>query len=298
MTKKLQTIVNQLKANQNELYADGAFQYFIDNQIDVDELTEILKEEGIVLPEEFYKLSKPEQKRYRRHVDVTVYYDNDHEEQTARVAFNNPYFYDLAEHARKTVVYTDKLTRYVFDLVDINLIFLGMQYIKIHNCYIRRFDKLMAYADKRGINDLYELTIDLIGKPHSLPEEKQLQSLLLKYLDSDKLVGIDLLNDPNDRFFFLMEYLLSALPRKEANTLKVKFLILSKEQLRGELDYYDLDKPAKWILKDYMGKGVFSFNAIKLLKEHVKKYPELLDGMFPNGYMALYYAFLANEEEM
>ena len=95
-----------------------------------------------------------------------------------------------------------------------------------------------------------------------------------------------------------MEYLLSALPRKEANTLKVKFLILNKEQLRGELDCYNLDKPAKWILKDYMGKGVFSFNAIKLLKEHVKKYPELLDGMFPNGYMALYYAFLANEEEM
>ena len=96
----------------------------------------------------------------------------------------------------------------------------------------------------------------------------------------------------------MIEYLLSALPRKEANTLKVKFLILNKEHLRGELDYYDLDKPAKWILKDYMGKGVFSYNAIKLLKEHVKKHPELLDGMYPNGYMAFYYAFLANEEEM
>lgn len=74
MTKKLQTIINQLKANQNELYVDGAFQYFIDNQIDVNELTEILKAEGIVLPENFYKLSKPEQKRYRRHVSVSVYY--------------------------------------------------------------------------------------------------------------------------------------------------------------------------------------------------------------------------------
>ena len=298
MTKKLQTIINQLKADQNELYADGAFQYFIDNQIDVNELTEILKAEGIVLPENFYKLSKPEQKRYRRHVSVSVYYDKDHEESEGQVMFNNPYFYDLAEHARKTVAYTDKLTRYVFDLVDINLIFLGMQYIKVHNCYIRRFDKLMAYADKKGINDLYELTIDLIGRPHLSTEDKQLQSLLLKYLDSDKLVGIDLLNRPNDRFFFLIEYLLSALPRKEANTLKVKFLILNKEHLRGELDYYDLDKPAKWILKDYMGKGVFSYNAIKLLKEHVKKHLELLDGMYPNGYMAFYYAFLANEEEM
>ena len=171
-----------------------------------------------------------------------------------------------------------------------------MQYIKVHNCYLRRFDKLMAYADKKGINDLYELTIDLVGKPHSLNEEKQLQSLLIKYLDSDKLVGIDLLK-PVDRFFFLIEYLLSSLPRKEANTLKVKFLILGKDKLRGDLDYYDLDKPAKWILKDYIGKGVFSYNAIKLLKDHVKKYPELLDGIYPNGYMALYYAFLANEEE-
>ena len=50
MTKKLQNIISILKANQNEMYADGAFQYFIDNQIDVNELTEILKEEGIVLP--------------------------------------------------------------------------------------------------------------------------------------------------------------------------------------------------------------------------------------------------------
>ena len=30
--------------------------YFIDNQIDVNELTEILKTEGIVLPEHFYQL--------------------------------------------------------------------------------------------------------------------------------------------------------------------------------------------------------------------------------------------------
>lgn len=296
MTKKLQKIINILKTNQNELYTDGAFQYFIDNQINVDELAEILKEEGIALPEGFYKLSKPEQKRYRRHVTVSVYYDKDHEESEGHVSFNAPYFYDLAEHARKTVTYTDKLTRYVFDLIDINLLFLGMQYIKVHNCYLRRFDKLMAYADKKGINDLYELTIDLVGKPHSLSEEKQLQNLLIKYLNSDKLVGIDLLK-PVDKFFFLIEYLLSSLPRKEANTLKAKFLILGKDKLRGDLDYYDSDKPAKWILKDYMGKGMFSYNAIKLLKNHVKKYPELLDGLYPNGYMSLYYAFLANEEE-
>ena len=93
MTKKLQNIINILKANQNELYADGAFQYFIDNQIDVNELTEILKEEGMALPEEFYKLSKPEQKRYRRHVTVSVYYDKDYEESEGHVSFNAPYFY-------------------------------------------------------------------------------------------------------------------------------------------------------------------------------------------------------------
>ena len=187
MTKKLQNIINILKANQNELYADGAFQFFIDNQIDVDELTEILKAEGIVLPKEFYKLSKSDQKRYRRHVTVSVYYDKDHEESEGHVSFNAPYFYDLAEHARKTVAYTDKLTRYVFDLIDINLLFLGMQYIKVHNCYLRRFDKLMSYADKRGINDLYELTINLVGKPHSLNEEKQLQRELINYVSSKEL---------------------------------------------------------------------------------------------------------------
>lgn len=296
MTKKVQNIISILKANQNELYADGAFQYFIDNQIDVDELTEILKEGEIILPEDFYKLSKPEQKKYRRHVTVSVYYDKDHEESESHVAFNAPYFYDLAEHARKTVYYTDKLTRYVFDLIDTNLLFLGMQYIKVHNCYLRRFDKLIAYADKKGINDLFELTIDLVGDIHLLKEEIELRTLLIKYLDSDKLVGINLLN-PIQKFFFLMEYLLNNLPRKEANTLKVKFLILSKDHLRGDLDYYDLNKPAKWILKDYMGKNLFKKSAVRMLKEHVKNNPDLLDGMHPNGYMALYYAFLANEEE-
>lgn len=115
----------------------------------MNELTEILKEEGIVLPEKFYKLSKPEQKKYRRHVTVSIYCDNDYEESEAHVSFNGPYFYDLVEHARKTVVYTDKLVRYVYVLVETNLLFLGMQYIKVHNCYLRRFDKLMAYADKK-----------------------------------------------------------------------------------------------------------------------------------------------------
>lgn len=295
MTKKLQLIIGYLKANQSELYADGAFQYFIDNQIDVDELTEILKEEGMVLPDSFYKLSKGEQKKYRRHVAVNVIYDKDHEEMNAYAIFNNPYFYDLTEHARKSLTYTDKLVDYINELEEKNLMFLGMQYIKVHNCYIRRFDKLMEYADKKGINDLYELTIDLIGKPHSLLEEKQLQSQLIKYLQSDKLVELDLL-DPKDKFFFLMEYLLSSLPRKEANTLKIKFLILKPEYLRDDLDYYDLNKPAKWILKDYMGKGLFSYNAVKCLKDHIKKYPELLDGITPNGYTALYYAFIENEE--
>ena len=296
MTKKLQNIISILKANQNEMYADGAFQYFIDNQIDVTELTEILKEEGIVLPEEFYKLSKPDQKRYRRHVVVSVYYDKDHEESEGHVAFNKPYFYDLAEHARKTVVYTDKLVRYVYDLIDENLIFLGMQYIKIKNTKLRLNDKLMVYADKKGINDLYELTIDLVGSPHYIKEEIEFRNYLTKYLESDKSVGLDL-NNPITKFFFLMENLLHVLPRKEANTLKVKFLILGKEHLRGDLDYFDLDKPAKWILKDYKSKGVFGTKALKSLNDHVKANPSLLDGMYPNGYMALYYAFIAEEDE-
>ncbi len=296
MTKKLQNIINILKANQSELYADGAFQFFINNQIDVNELTEILKAEGIKLPDEFYKLSKSEQKRYRRHVAVSVHYDKEHEESTASVIFNKHYFYDLAEHARKTVIYTDKLVRYVYDLDEINFIFLGMQYIKIKNTKLRLNDKLMRYADKKGINDLYELTIDLVGGPHLHQDEIEFRNYLVKYLSSDKSVGLDL-NDPVTKFFFLMENLLHVLPRKEANTLKVKFLILSKEHLRGDLDYFDLDKPAKRILKDYKTKGVFGVKALKALNDHIKANPSLLDGIYPNGYMALYYAFIAEDDE-
>ena len=92
MKNKLRKIINQLKTNQDELYADGAFQYFIDNQIDVDELTEILKAGEIILPKEFYELTKPEQKRYRRHILVSVCYDENHEQSEANIIFNNHYF--------------------------------------------------------------------------------------------------------------------------------------------------------------------------------------------------------------
>ncbi len=296
MIKKLQYIINILKANQSELYADGAFQYFIDNQIDVNELNEILKVEGIELPDEFFKLSKSEQKRYRRHVAVRIHYDKEHEESVTNVTFNKHYFYDLIERARKTVVYTDKVVRYVYDLDEINLIFLGMQYIKIKNTKLRLNDKLMKYADKKGINDLYELTIDLVGSPHHQLEEIEFINYLVKYLLSDKSIGLNLYN-PVTKFFFLIENLLHVLPRKETNTLKVKFLILGKEHLRGDLDYFDLDKPAKRILKDYKAKGVFGTKALKALNDHIKANPSLLDGMYPNGYMALYYAFIAEDDE-
>ena len=295
MTKKVQNIINILKANQNELYADGAFQYFIDNKIDVDELRTILSEAGITLPKEFYELPLAEQKRYRRHVSVLVNYSSDNEELAAYQTFNSHYFYDLVEHARKTIHYTDELIKYVYDLEDINLLFLGMQNIKIKNTRLRIYDSLMEYADSKGINDLYELTIDLMTGVHIKKEEVEYRNLLVKLLNTDKLVGIDL-NDVTTRFFFLVENLLHDLPRKEANTLKIKFLILSKEHLRAGLDYNDIDKPAKWILKDYKSRGFFNRTSIRHLNEHVKKYPDLLEGINPNGYMAFYYAFIADEE--
>lgn len=296
MTNKLLNIINILRINQYEMYADGAFQYFIDNQIDVNELAEILKEEGIILPEEFYKLSKFDQKKYRRHVAVSIHYDKNDLVSEARVIFNKPYFYDLIEHARKTIIYTDKLVRYVYNLVDINLIFLGMQYIKLKNTKLRLNEKLIAYADKKGINDLYELTIDLIGSPTYFKEQLEFRNYLIKYLQSDKSVGLDL-NEPITKFFFLIENLLHVLPRKEVNTLKVKFLVLGKEHLRGNLDYFVTNKTAKCILKDYKNKGLFGTRALKTLNDHVKANPFLLEGMHPNGYMALYYAFIAREDE-
>lgn len=297
MTKKVQYIINLLKANQDELYVDGAFRWFIDNQIDVNELTEILNAEGYSLPKEFYRLSKAEQKKYRQHSITYVPYDKSVSDAVAYVTFNNPYFYDLAEHARKTIVYTDKLTKYVYNLVDCNLIFLGMQYIKTQYSFVRKFPKLLAFAEKNNLDNLYDLTMELIGGLHIIKEETELKSLLVKQLDRRDTVGLDLL-DTKIEFFFLMEYLLNHLPRKEANTLKVKFLILPKNTLRGDLDYYDLDKPAKWILKDYLGKGLFDKRAVKKVKEFIKKNPSLLDGIEPNGYMAFYYAFLAEEGDI
>lgn len=292
MNKKINEIIELLKADQDNLYADGAFAYFINNQINAKELNEILLAGGIKLPDSFFELSIYEQKNYRRWWQTTVYYENKNFIQETRVIFNPVYFYDIAEHARKTVSFTNKLIKYVYDLESINLLFFGMQYIKIKNTKLARYSKLINFAESKGINDLYELTIELCAKKSTTQEMLDCKKLLKEKLKDDSFIGIDL-DDPFTKLCLFVEALFYCLPRKEANTLKTKFLIMPKSYFRT-IDYYDCNKPTKQLLKDY--ESYFSSSAISQLLKYSKENQQIFSGTKPNGYLAFYYAFVEGKQ--
>ncbi len=283
-----------IKKDNTKSFFTNTYRSFIDNKININELKKRLDSKNIILPSEFYLLSKPEQKRYYRYQSTIVHLTKKFESEEQEIVFNSNYFYWLATQATKSISVTNELISYLHDLKEVNLIFLGMQQIKVKNTRLRLNEKMMEYIKKKKIHNLYELTIDLIGSPHFSSDEKNLADKLIVFLKAENSLGFDL-NDAINKFFFLMENLLHVLPKKEVNTLKIKFLVLNKDHLRKR-DYYDLHKSARGILRDYQFRGVFTTGALSKLKSHLKDNPYLIDGMYPNGYMALYYAFIADSE--
>ncbi len=287
-------INKSIKKDNMKSFFTNTYRLFVDNKINIDELKKRLDSKNIILPSEFYLLSKPEQKRYFRYQSTIVHLAKKFENEEQEVFFNSNYFYWIAKQAAKSIKATNELISYLHDLKEVNLIFLGMQQIKVKNTKLRLNEKMMEYIKKKKIHNLYDLMIDLIGSPHFLADEKELRDKLIDFLKAENSLGFDL-NDATNKFFFLMENLLHVLPKKEVNTLKVKFLVLSKDHLRKS-DYYDLHKSPRKILKNYQDRGVFTTGALSKLKRHLKDNPYLVDGMYPNGYMALYYAFIADSE--
>ena len=151
--KKMKEIIEHLKHDNTALFAEGAFQYFMDNQITEEELIKILETENYSLPESFFSLSRGEKKLFFNHTKLVVGFDISEPTYDYFEIFNKNYFYDLAMHAKTNKELTRKLIDYVFAVSNgeegINTIFLGMQYVKLDKTNLFRYDSLKNYD--RGV---------------------------------------------------------------------------------------------------------------------------------------------------
>lgn len=288
MNKKLKAILDVIRADNSMLFTEASFQYFIDNQITEDELVEILKEDNYQLPDSFKSLTKREKKSYLNHIQTRIYFENGKEKYYWYEVFNKPYFYDLAEHARKNKTLTKKMVAYLKEVGNDNvpLMFLGMQYVKLKNTTLNIFQTISDYAENKKINNVYDLVISLFSEKNSNEEILQLKNLLKERLVKDNFFGFDL-NIPFVEFSLYMECALCMLTRKEANTIKVKFHVLHPSQLR-DIDYYPDEKDQTRIVNTFKKKMTNNRLLTQLSGFIITKQNEF-DKFSSNGYSAIYY---------
>lgn len=296
--KKMKEIIEHLKHDNSTLFAEGAFQYFMDNQITEEELIEILETENYKLPESFFSLSRGEKKLFFNHTKLVVGFDISEPTYDYFEIFNKNYFYDLAMHAKTNKELTRKLIDYIFAVSNgeegINTIFLGMQYVKLDKTNLFRYDSLKNYAEANDINDLYSLLISLFSEKTLTREIKEMRELLITKINKDEFFECNL-NEPFYRFSLLVECILNTLTDKEANTLKVVFGILSENHLR-DIDYYQ-DRVHQNRLVNTFKKSTKDSYLLNRIDIFVSDNEETYNHFQPNGYKALYQYLLGEKIE-
>ena len=296
--KKMKEIIEHLKHDNSTLFAEGAFQYFMDNQITEEELIEILETENYKLPESFFSLSRGEKKLFFNHTKLVVGFDISEPTYDYFEIFNKNYFYDLAMHAKTNKELTRKLIDYIFAVSNgeegINTIFLGMQYVKLDKTNLFRYDSLKNYAETNNINDLYSLLISLFSEKTLTREIKEMRELLITKINKDEFFECNL-NEPFYRFSLLVECILNTLTDKEANTLKVVFGILSENHLR-DIDYYQ-DRVHQNRLVNTFKRSTKDSYLLNRIDIFVSDNEETYNHFQPNGYKALYQYLLGEKIE-
>ena len=290
MNNKIKQIIENLQISNDMLYAEGAFQYYIDNQIDDDELYEVLKYNDFILPDDFFDLTIREKKSYLNHIQTRIYFENNEPKIYCYEVFNKNYFYYLADVSRKNKSLTEKLVSYVSDIgSEVNLMFLGMQYIRILYSRLGRFETIVNYCKSKEINNVYDLLVNLFSEKVTTKEIKQLQNLVVEQLKKDKFLELDL-DNVFYRFALYIECALNLLTKKEANTIKVKFQVLNKENLR-DIDFYSDSLHQKRIINTFK-KKMTSNKILNMIFGYVIENQEIFDSFQPNGYSSIYYYLL------
>lgn len=287
---------------ENEIqYIEGSFRHYIDNKIDDNELDRTLKRRNEILPAEFFDMPIREKKKYFTHTATVVDVLDDTFGYRTDQIFNRNYFYRLAIASKKNKEITAMLVDYVAEIgFDWNILFLCMQYIKlsqIKQAYLTT--DIKNYRKEKGnVYTVFDLVVSAFSEWDMKKNINTVRTDVFKLLRRDAFLRVDV-DHTYFQFILCMECLLNVLPKKEANTLKVKFLILGPEHLRDD-DYYADDVHQRRILKncrDKMcrknekNKSPIEFNRVK---KFIKDNKQWYDNMGPNGYFALY-QFLIGE---
>ncbi len=296
MNEKLQMIAEAIKADSNFLYAEGVFQCYIDNVIDESELKELLDLESFPLPKDFDSFSLREKKSYLNHIQTRIIFKDGQEDFYWYEVYNKAYFFYLADHARKNKQLTKKLINYVasYCFENINLFFLGLEYIKIQNTDITRYDSLTDYAKEKNINNLYDLLISLYSASSINKQIQELRALLSDQFKKETYFELDI-NYPFVMFAILVECVLSDLTRKEANTVKIKFKVLEESQLR-DIDYYADEEMQNRIVNTFK-KKIKTNLVLAHLAGFVLNHKKEVNSFPPNGYSAIYYYLIEEDYE-
>ena len=296
-TEKLNQIYESIKHYSKLQAVDAVFQMFIDNQIVVSELEELLKKFNYLLPDYFYNLDKTEQKMYHQHHYHEIHLVNGKETVVTYARYNKAYFYELINAAKKNKSITETLMKYVGDLDILPVTIIALQNIKIKNItYIQTRPNILALIEDKKfmgkkILTLYDLYFYLTSLNEKAKDGKEAAKVLVQLKDYFKnKSGLNLNFDlPFITFVFAMEQLLLTIPRKIANTIKMKFLCYKPNYLPE--DEYNvslengrtlINKHIKSIIPGRMKKTVNYYN----------KHQDIISSFGANGYLAIYYSLL------
>ena len=286
-------IIQSLNTQNKIMYIEGAFRKYIDNQVSDSELDYILKKNGEVLPDEFFDMPVREKKKYYTHTATIVdVLDHNIGYRTDQI-FNKNYFYRLADASKGNKELTGILVQYVAEIgYDWNLLFICMQHIKLANIKPTFLTKRIEdYRKENGnIHTIYDLIISVFSEWEFKKGNKELRQDIAKTFANPKFLNVNF-SHPFFNFILLMECLLGELPKKDANALKIKFLILQKEHLRDN-DYYQTEDRGKRAVNTAKSKLKDS-KMLKTINKFIKDNKEWYDNAGPNGYFALYASVMA-----
>lgn len=289
MSTRAQQIMNELKTKNKIEYLEGAFRYYIDNEIGDKDLDEILTGNGIEMPNGFYDLPVRMKKKYFCHTHRTFiiaedgstdwYYENE--------VFNKNYFYLLADCARNSKKSTMELISHIEGIGDLSTLFLGLRYVKIKHMDEDIIpDIVKDYCAKMpGITTMHDLLMTVYSEWDGKKDIDKVKAAINKMLTES-------FNINTSTFFELalhMELVLNLLQKKDANTLKIKFLILTPQELR-DIDYYTDSARQKRIANNCKKelKEKETQKVVAKAKKFVEANRDWYENFSPNGYSALY----------
>ena len=292
-SNELNQIIESLKVTAKEKMVDDAFQYFIDNQIDLNELDYILKGINYDLPDYFFDLDIDAQKRYHLHKKRIVTFTDKGVVTIEKEIFNKAYFYELVEAAKKNKSVTLALIDYAKKLDNLPIYFLTMKNVRLKNLnYVLNKSNWMSYIEKYNLKNLYDFYMHLV---YSFKTKENLIMIneLINYLKKDIYFNLDL-SLPFVKFAFDVETLLSKLNDKIANTIRIKFLVYRPDYINDNEYNKTMENPRTLINKHKLS---LSYSKLKEFNKYYQKdNKKILDSFNDNGYRAIYYSILEEVE--